>query len=254
VLQRHYITGMPMFNVPDWALSRGGGASDAFQLVFHGGQRHGETAAKLAPLDYVLVTRGAQDASSSAAGNILFIDDASISQGHAAFVRHNKNGCMYCVALGSPHGTLINGSRCPERKPVKVTAESKIQFGCCPQQYAVTGTAALAPADKEKAKTADKEKAKTADKENVAQEKDAAKKLQQQEQQSQHTCRPHKPCQPLTSSFHTRFEREQLLALLPPPCHRDARAARALQLPKSIAAMLQVLFGRVHVSLVYALC
>jgi hypothetical protein len=245
---------MPLFAVPDWALSLGSCKADPFELLFKGGRAHGKIAAKLSPYDCLLVTRDPHASTNKYPHNILHIDDDSVSDIHAAFVRHRKNGCIYCICLGSLHGTLVNGSRIPEHKPFKISDGCTIQFGSSAQQFAVAGAVGKVADD-----TSVKAKA-AVDKENLAPQKLSFKSTQQQQQQQQHqqqhhhqqqqqaqqqqrgrTCSTSATCPTPAPQYHFRFERERLLHLLPAPCHRDGAASRLLQLPKHISQMLQVI-------------
>jgi hypothetical protein len=150
----------------------------------------------------------------------------------AAFVRHRSNGRVYVIDIGS--STLIDGATCQCNKPTRLAGGATLRFGGGEaQEYEVRGVEEAA------AKVDGGGVAVAGDKENVAPQGVAAKKTQQQQQQQ--------PCKSYTtnpSSFHLQRERDahahSLKALLPPPCHRDARAARKLQLPKSMMAVLQV--------------
>jgi NIMA-interacting peptidyl-prolyl cis-trans isomerase 1 len=73
----------------------------------------------------------------------LAIDHASVSKEHAAFVRHKKNGSLYCIDLSSVTGTFLNGERSPVHKPVKVAPGMVVRFGSCPQEFTFNGAASL---------------------------------------------------------------------------------------------------------------
>jgi hypothetical protein len=232
---------MQAFTVPEWALSHGSSASDAFELRFKGGTFDGKIAAKLAPHDHLLVTRYSLAPANSSSG-VLPIDDDSVSNMHAAFVRHRKNGCVYCISLGSRHGTLINGARIPEHKPVKISAESQIQFGMYTQMFAASGATGGCAVETSMLQQS------AADKENATPQQANAKKepkqkqlqvQQPKQQQQQHHAFQSSSIRPFP--FHTRFDRERLLGLLPPQCFRNASTARLLQLPKHVSLMLQAI-------------
>jgi hypothetical protein len=228
---KHGPREMSGFNIPEWAVAQG--RSDPFQLVLDGGTNC-KTAAALTSHDYVLVTQGASMPLARDASNVLFIADASVAKGHAAFVRHNKNGSIYCIDLGAEGGTFINSIRCPAHKPVKVSPGSAIKFGCCAQSYAVAGIEGTKAAGPCTATVCDKENAwpQAAAKHQVAQREHLPAK--------QYANSPLRslPCAQITSE---RIAQAKCLqSLLPPSSRRQAAAAQRLELPKSIKAMLQV--------------
>jgi hypothetical protein len=132
-----------VFKIPEWAVAQDGNASDPFEIVFQGGEMNGKVAAKLAKHDCVIVVQGKASAASSAPSMPLAIDHASVSKEHAAFVRHKKNGSLYCIDLSSVTGTFLNGERSPVHKPVKVAPGMVVRFGSCPQEFTFNGAASL---------------------------------------------------------------------------------------------------------------
>jgi hypothetical protein len=216
---------MPGFNIPEWAATQG--RLDPFQLVLDGATNN-KAAAALATHDYVLVTQGTAMPLTRDVSNVLFIEDASVSKGHAAFVRHNKNGGIYCIDLGTDSGTFINSIRCPAHKPVKVTPGSAIKFGSCSQSYTAAGI--------EGNKAAGSTTATVCDKENARPQAAANNQVAQQEHRrvKQHANTPPQ----ITSE--SIIQANRLQSLLPPTCRRQAAAAQKLELPKSIKTMLQV--------------
>ena len=225
---KHGPREMPVFNIPEWAA--GQGRSDPFQLVVGGGPNT-KTAAALACHDYVLVTHGTPRPPTREACNVLFIEDASVSKGHAAFVRHNKNGSIYCIDLGTQGGTFINSTRCPAHKPVKVSPGSSIVFGCCSQSYTVAGAEGNKAAAQVIAAVCDKENARP----------QAAAK-HQVTQGNNVSAKPHAtaPPPPAAITSERMVQAQCLQSLLPANCRRDEAASQKLELPKSIRTMLQV--------------
>jgi hypothetical protein len=165
--------------------------------------------------------------------NNVLTCQASPCQGYTAFVRHQKNGHVYCIDLASQHGTSVDGARCPEHKPVKMVPGSTVRFGACTQQYGMEGLERVAVG------AAETKVPVVRDKENLVPQGVMAKKALQQQQQQQAS----RPYNPNISSFQFKRDHEastQSLALLPQPCLRDASAARKLQLPATMMLMLQV--------------
>jgi hypothetical protein len=227
---------MTNFNVPEWALSNR--ATDPFKIIFKGGNHHGNTAAKLAACDHIIVSRCETSLPPNHSANVLSIDHSSVAIGHAAFVRHKKNGHVYCIDLASHTGTFLNSSRCPEHKPVKVEVGSIIQFGGCEQQFVLTGPESVA------AKAHQPKAHVLGDKENMAPQGLTVNKVpQQQQQQQQHPSKSFSSSS-LLSSLQIQRNREaeakSLRALLPPTCCRDNAVTRKLQLPKHMLLILQV--------------
>jgi NIMA-interacting peptidyl-prolyl cis-trans isomerase 1 len=132
-----------IFKIPEWAVAQDGNASDPFEIVFKGGDMNGKVAAKLAKRDCIIVVQGKPSAPNSAPSMPLSIDHVSVSKEHAAFVRHKKNGSLYCIDLSSQHGTFLNGERSPVHKPVKVSPGMVARFGSCPQEFTFNGAASL---------------------------------------------------------------------------------------------------------------
>jgi hypothetical protein len=134
---------MSLFKIPEWAVAQDGNSSDPFEIVYKGGDMNGKVAAKLAKRDCIIVVQGKSPASSSAPSMPLSIDHASVSKEHAAFVRHKKNGSLYCIDLSSQNGTFLNDERSPVHKPVKVSPGMVVRFGSCPQEFTFNGAASL---------------------------------------------------------------------------------------------------------------
>jgi hypothetical protein len=135
-----------IFKIPEWAVAQDGNTSDPFEIVFKGGDMNGKVAAKLAKRDCIIVVQGKSSAPSSAPSMPLYMDHESISKEHAAFVRHKKNGSLYCIDLSSQNGTFLNGERSPVHKPIKVAPGTVVRFGSCPQEFTVNGAASLVAA------------------------------------------------------------------------------------------------------------
>jgi hypothetical protein len=132
-----------LFKIPEWAVAQDGNSSDPFEIIFKGSDTAGKVAAKLAKHDCIIVVQGKSSAPSSAPSMPLYIDHESVSKEHAAFVRHKKNGSLYCIDLNSLNGTFLNGERSPVHKPIKVAPGTVIRFGSCPQEFTVNGAASL---------------------------------------------------------------------------------------------------------------
>lgn len=124
-------------------MAQDGNASDPFEIVFKGGDMSGKVAAKLAKRDCIIVVQGKSAAPSSAPSMPLHIDHESVSMEHAAFVRHKKNGSLYCIDLNSHSGTFLNGERSPVHKPIKVSPGMVVRFGSYPQEFTFNGAASL---------------------------------------------------------------------------------------------------------------
>jgi NIMA-interacting peptidyl-prolyl cis-trans isomerase 1 len=132
-----------VFKIPEWAVTQHGNASDPFEIIFKGGDMNGKVAARLSQSDCIIVMQGKPSALQSSTSRPLSIDHDSVSKEHAAFVRHKKNGSLYCIDLSSQHGTFLNGERSPVHKPVKVSPGTVLRFGSCPQEFSVNGAASL---------------------------------------------------------------------------------------------------------------
>ena len=131
------------FKIPEWAVAQDGNSADPFELVFKGGEMSGKSAAKLVQRECIIVIHGKSAASSSSPSMPLPVDHDSISKEHAAFVRHKKNGSLYCIDLNSQHGTFLNGERSPVHKPVKVVPGMVLRFGSYAQEFTVNGATSL---------------------------------------------------------------------------------------------------------------
>ena len=229
---------MPAFNIPEWAHTQH--PSDPFQLILQSGGVDSKTAATLASHDYILVTQGKAVPCTSNPCNVLFIEDISVSKGHAAFVRHKRNGGIYCIDLGTRCGTFINGIRCIENKPIKVAPGSVLRFGDCALKYLVAGAELAVPSTLPTID--DKTIGTIGDKENAKPQGTAKNQVGQlQRGGAKHTTSTPPSLFKSSKMISERMLQEQSLqALLPQTSRRDAAAARKLELPKSMKAMLQV--------------
>jgi hypothetical protein len=232
---------MPVFNIPEWAHTQR--RSDPFKLMLKSGGIDSKPAATLASHDYILVTQGKAVPSTSDPCNVLFIEHVSVSKGHAAFVRHKRNGGIYCIDLGAQGGTFINGIRCIENKPIKVAPGSVVRFGDFPLKYMVAGVELAVPStlptieDKTIVAIGDKENAKPQET-----AKNQVEKLQRGPLKHRTSTPP--PSLPSSKIISERMLQEQSLqSLLPQTSRRDAEAALKFELPKSMKAVLQVKYG-----------
>mmetsp|Transcript_23139 Transcript_23139/g.32041 ORF Transcript_23139/g.32041 Transcript_23139/m.32041 type:complete len:253 (-) Transcript_23139:71-829(-) len=65
------------------------------------------------------------------------IEHSSVSRTHCAIV-HHENKRLYLIDLCSTHGTVINGKRAENNKPLELQDGAKIDFGSAPNVYYVT--------------------------------------------------------------------------------------------------------------------
>eukprot|EP01064_Diplonema_japonicum_P013882 TRINITY_DN21417_c0_g1_i1.p1 TRINITY_DN21417_c0_g1~~TRINITY_DN21417_c0_g1_i1.p1 ORF type:complete len:365 (+),score=61.25 TRINITY_DN21417_c0_g1_i1:43-1137(+) len=125
------------FDVPEWAGMPCGGV----HLCVFKGEKQIDTI-MIDGCPYYLFGRNSQVCD-------VPLEHPSVSRVHVALVHHEKSKSTYIIDLKTQHGTFINDTKLPHKKPVKITPEDRLRVGMSTRSFKLVLTPPARPAKPE---------------------------------------------------------------------------------------------------------